>query len=170
MVPVSSGRDEGPGGGRFVIVADGSQRLYKRNKVTWISLGIKATGGRSISARFDLDKNYRNTPRIATLARNFSADERNVDGINSIGVDRKVAVGFRLEQSNICPSKKSRDQVEDALKIVGHWLRGERKGKDFAPIEAKDIGVFYPMLYKGERALMQRLVDGLKTPGGNPMA
>ncbi len=149
--------------GDLIIVADGSQRLYKRNKVSWSALGIQVVG-RSISARFDLDKNYRNTPHIATLARIFSADERNVDGINSVGVGpqscRRVPVG---SDPTFVRAKNHADQVEDALKIVSHWLKGERKGKEFAPIRPEDIGVFYPRLFQGERPLMQRLVDGLST-------
>lgn len=49
--------------GDLMIVADGSQSLYKRDDFTWKEVGIKAQG-RTISKKFDLDKNYRNTVEI----------------------------------------------------------------------------------------------------------
>ncbi|WP_373479728.1 3'-5' exonuclease [Geminocystis sp.] len=51
----------------LMIVADGSQTLYKRNDFTWKEVGIKAQG-RTISKKFDLDKNYRNTVEIINSA------------------------------------------------------------------------------------------------------
>ncbi|MGC9525692.1 MAG: 3'-5' exonuclease [Limnospira sp.] len=56
-----------PENGDLMIVADGSQSLYKRDDFTWKEVGIKAVG-RTISKRFDLDKNYRNTQEILSAA------------------------------------------------------------------------------------------------------
>lgn len=53
--------------GDLMIVADGSQSLYKRDDFTWKGVGIKAQG-RTISKRFDLDKNYRNTQEVLSAA------------------------------------------------------------------------------------------------------
>jgi superfamily I DNA and RNA helicase len=49
--------------GDLMIVADGSQGIYKRDNFSWKQVGIKAQG-RTISSKFDLDKNYRNTVEI----------------------------------------------------------------------------------------------------------
>lgn len=56
-----------PENGDLTIVADGSQSLYKRDGFTWKQVGIKAQG-RTISKKFDLDKNYRNTQPILNAA------------------------------------------------------------------------------------------------------
>ncbi|EKU96966.1 nuclease family protein,UvrD/REP helicase [Leptolyngbya sp. PCC 7375] len=53
-----------PVDGDLLIVSDGSQSLYKRNKFTWKSVGINAIGGRSKR----LTQNYRNTQEILTAA------------------------------------------------------------------------------------------------------
>jgi superfamily I DNA and RNA helicase len=53
--------------GDLMIVADGNQSLYKRSYFKWIDVGIKAQG-RTISKKFDLDKNYRNTHQILSSA------------------------------------------------------------------------------------------------------
>ncbi|NER06535.1 MAG: ATP-binding domain-containing protein, partial [Okeania sp. SIO3C4] len=53
--------------GDLMIVADGNQSIYQRGNFTWISVGIKARG-RTITKKFDLDKNYRNTQQILFAA------------------------------------------------------------------------------------------------------
>ncbi|MDR9403989.1 MAG: 3'-5' exonuclease [Halothece sp. Uz-M2-17] len=59
-----------PENGDLMIVADGSQSIYKRSDFTWKSVRIKAQG-RTISKKFDLDRNYRNTKEILTAAWNI---------------------------------------------------------------------------------------------------
>ncbi|NES88072.1 DEAD/DEAH box helicase, partial [Okeania sp. SIO2B9] len=54
--------------GDLMIVADGNQGLYQRSAFTWKDVGIKAVGYRTISKKFDLDKNYRNTQQILLAA------------------------------------------------------------------------------------------------------
>lgn len=53
--------------GDLMIVADGNQKLYKHPDFRWKDVGIKAQG-RTISKKFDLDKNYRNTQEILSSA------------------------------------------------------------------------------------------------------
>lgn len=53
----------------LMIVADGNQSLYKRSNFRWADVGIRAQG-RTISKKFDLDKNYRNTYQILSSALN----------------------------------------------------------------------------------------------------
>lgn len=147
--------------GDLVIVADGSQRLYKRNKISWKSLGIKAQG-RTIKAKFDLDKNYRNTPAIAELAKGFSSDEENPDGINSVGVGAEnCRRGPGTSKPTFVTAKDHATQVEAALKIAGRWLRGERGQRQVTPIRPEEIGIFYRQLPKHESGLMNRLLSGL---------
>ncbi len=60
-----------PAEGDLLILGDGNQGLYRQHKVRWKELGIQAQG-RMASARFELDRNYRNSREIATLARPFA--------------------------------------------------------------------------------------------------
>lgn len=53
--------------GDLMIVADGNQSLYQRNNFRWKDVGIKAQG-RTISKKFNLDKNYRSTQQILFAA------------------------------------------------------------------------------------------------------
>lgn len=53
--------------GNLMIVADGNQKLYKLPNFKWKDVEVKAQG-RTISKKFDLDKNYRNTQEILSSA------------------------------------------------------------------------------------------------------
>jgi superfamily I DNA and RNA helicase len=53
--------------GDLMIVADGNQKLYKLPDFRWKDVGVKAQG-RTVSKKFDLDKNYRNTQEILSSA------------------------------------------------------------------------------------------------------
>ena len=50
-----------PVDGDLLIVGDGNQGLYRQHKVSWKELGIQAQG-RTVSARFELDRNYPQQP------------------------------------------------------------------------------------------------------------
>jgi hypothetical protein len=67
-----------PDDGDLLIVGDGSQSLYRRRGFTWAEAGVNAVG-RTINKRFDLDKNYRNTREILTVAAAFVAADAGPD-------------------------------------------------------------------------------------------
>jgi len=147
-----------PEDGDLVIVADGSQRLYKRNGPSWKALGIKAAG-RTISARYDLDKNYRNTPVIAALAHGFSDEEVNDDGIGARRVGPNTCRRSNHSRPVLVEAGDHARQVEAAVEIVSRWLRGERAGHSSTPIKPEDIGIFYPKLGGNSRLLEQLIVS-----------
>ncbi len=147
-----------PEDGDLVIVADGSQRLYKRNGLSWKALGIKAAG-RTTSARYDLDKNYRNTPRIAALASGYSDEEQHEDGINAIRVGPGTCRRLNHSVPVLVEAADHTAQVAAAQEIVGRWLRGERAGRGTVPLKPEEIGIFYPKLVN--RPLLESLIAGL---------
>ena len=148
-----------PVDGDLVIVADGSQRLYKRNGLSWKALGIKAAGRRSISARYDLDKNYRNTPRIAALAAGYSDEEQHEDGIHALRVSPGSCRRLNHSLPVLVEAADHTAQVAAAQEIVGRWLRGERGGRGTMPLKPEEIGIFYPKLIN--RPLLESLIAGL---------
>lgn len=150
-----------PADGDLVIVADGSQRLYRRTGLSWKALGIKAAG-RTISARYDLDKNYRNTPQIAELAFGYSSNEKNEDGITSVQVEPCTCRRHSRSKPVMVAAASPADQVSAALEIAGRWLRGIRNGQATEPIKPKDIGIFYPRLAQNQ-GLLEKLIAGLST-------
>jgi superfamily I DNA/RNA helicase len=148
-----------PGNGDLVIVADGSRRLYKRNGLSWKAIGIKAAG-RTISARYDLDKNYRNTPVIAALAHGFSDEEINDDGINARRVGPNTCRRTNYSKPVLVEAGDHASQVDAAIEIVARWIRGERAGHSATPIRPEDIGIFSPKLERNSR-LLDQLIAGL---------
>jgi hypothetical protein len=141
-----------PVDGDLVIVGDGSQRLYKRRRVSWKALGIRASG-RTISARYDLDKNYRNTPGIAALAQGFSDDEADEDGIASRRVGPNTCRRTNHSRPVLVEAGNHSRQVDAAVEIVRRWIHGERGGGAVKPIAPEDIAIFYPRLGRGGRLL-----------------
>jgi hypothetical protein len=62
-----------PDDGDLMVVGDGSQTVYRKRSFNWADAGIHAQG-RTISRKFDLDKNYRNTTQILTAAQPFAGE------------------------------------------------------------------------------------------------
>lgn len=149
-----------PENGDLVIVADGCQQLYKPRAFTWKSVGVKAAG-RSISARYDLDKNYRNTPKIAALAFPYSADGGQGDGIQSRRVTPNTCRRYNVSAPTIVTATDHGAQVAAALEIVGRWIQGRRQGRKAAPLNPQDIGIFYPRLTEADRPHLAALLAGL---------
>ncbi len=149
-----------PVDGDFVIVGDGNQRLYRRSRLSWKSLGIKAAG-RSYSAKYDLDKNYRNTAKIAELAAAFGSDERQEDGLASMRVASANCRRRGGSKPTFVESKPSSAQVVATLEIVKRWLQGERRGVSVPPLNPQDIAILYPnrSMHAG---FLDKLLAGLR--------
>ena len=147
-----------PKHGDLVIVADGSQRLYRRAGLSWKNLGIKAAGS-PMTACYDLDRDYRNPPRIAALAQSYGMDEQAEDGVPSRPVDPSRCLRANRSVPTYVDAADSASQVDAALEIVRRWLRGVRGGKLVPPLNPEDIGILYPKLV--DRPQLDRLIAGL---------
>jgi hypothetical protein len=158
-----------PDDGDLLIVGDGSQYLYHRRRFSWKEAGVNAPG-RTINARFDLDKNYRNTREIMRIAAEFvSANGAQVDpelGLQTIRPDPNVA-----RRSGPAPEMLEAPTVEGelhfAVKRILAWreegiksseiavlYRVNTQGwvKDLASLIAKHIAVFWPQDRSGQFA------------------
>ncbi|MDA0703990.1 MAG: hypothetical protein O3A96_12260 [Proteobacteria bacterium] len=92
---------EDPEHGDLLIVADGCQGLYRRTKISWSQLGIKARG-RTISCSYQLDRNYRNSREIIALAETFAfsnTDANDLDAIQSVRVNMSRCELSRIRTS-----------------------------------------------------------------------
>jgi hypothetical protein len=154
-----------PEHGDLLIVGDGNQRVYRRGRVSWKSLGISAAG-RTISERFRLDVNYRNSREIALLARQFaSASQPSVMGDEDTMPARPLlpescgrAAGFRpllfRETDRAGECRRVVALVRDLL--AGHW-NGQSLRR---PLRPEQIGILYRCLRREDQALFAEfLVD-----------
>ncbi len=160
-----------PMDGDLLIVGDGNQGLYRQHKVSWKELGIQAQG-RTVSARFELDRNYRNSREIIAVAHPFAvrprpSDELSVelsdDGVGTPLVDLQKC----RRATGIAPMfVDATDRLEEcrrAWKLVRDLLRGRWAEREVSPLAPAEIGILYARL--GKKAvhapLLRRFVAGL---------
>ena len=155
-----------PNDGDLVIVADGSQGLYKSNKVSWKEIGINARGRRSISLRFDLDKNYRNSREIvelaAVFARNAENNEQTEDSILSLFVDPAKCQRSTGIKPVLVKSDDRSSECTKVMSIAKGLLDGNWFGKSIQPLKPEEIAIFYPMALTKEKPILKYLIQGLR--------
>ena len=122
-----------PEDGDLMIVSDGSQSLYQRQKFTWKSVGIKAQGRTR-----KLNQNYRNTQEILSAAWNvvqsLSAQVEDEDDVAFPIVEPCAAL--RTGQRPLLHLATNRQaEVETAIAQIQNLLT---KG-----YEPKDIAIIY---------------------------
>lgn len=156
-----------PENGDLMIVADGAQGLYRRSKIRWSHLGIKARG-RSHSARFDLDQNYRNSTEILTLAETFATRtevEGNGDdiddGIQSVRVDPRRCVRSTGATPLLHLESTRENEMARVEEIVGDLLNGRWNGQKIGPLTPNEIAILYPRAFTNEKTLLGELKTSL---------
>jgi len=154
-----------PNDGDLIIVGDGCQGIYKIKEFSWKSLGINVQyGDRSISKRFDLDKNYRNSAEILGLAAIFLNTERYQVGKFFYGGDfvaiRKTGIRPCLVKS---PDRTS--EIETAVLAIKNLLNGKWAGQTIPPLCAEEIAVFYPRATEDEKMRLLEFQGKLKDQG-----
>ncbi len=158
-------REQDPNDGDLVIVGDGSQGLYRGGiKLNWKDIGINAVG-RTISAKFDLDKNYRNSREIVELASVFATppetDKQGEDSILSLFVDPEKCQRRTGIKPVLVKSGNRHEESTKVLAIAKNLLDGNWFGKSIEPLKPENIAIFYPLAFSNEKAILQGLIKGL---------
>jgi len=148
--------------GDLLIVADGAQSLYSRSKISWKELGIKAQG-RTHSQRFDLNRNYRNSTEILSLAETFATRTESQAGVESDDSIRAVRVDPQLGHrgtgaSPILLIRNSwEDEVDAAVGLVKRMLEGRWCDRTMAPLEPGEIAILYPRARPTQKRMLEEL-------------
>ncbi|MBE7157411.1 MAG: AAA family ATPase [Rhodospirillales bacterium] len=153
-----------PADGDLLIVGDGNQGVYRRGKVSWKALGIQASG-RTISGRFHLDRNYRNSREIATLAQAFASYERPADEDTVETLPLEVAKCPRTTGLPPLLLKEAGHQAEcsRAVALVQDLLTGRLAGNKLdEPLLPEQIGILYRRIARVDQALFARFLDELQ--------
>ncbi|MCG8599250.1 MAG: AAA family ATPase [Verrucomicrobiales bacterium] len=151
-----------PENGDLLIVADGAQSLYSRSKISWKELGIKAQG-RTHSQRFDLNRNYRNSTEILSLAETFAtrtelqAGADSDDSIRAVRVD--PTLGYRgTGASPLLLIRHSwEDEVEAVIGLVKRMLDGRWCDRTMAPLQPGEIAILYPRATSAQKRMLEEL-------------
>ena len=156
-----------PENGDLLIAADGCQSLYRRRKVNWSQLGIKARG-RTVSSGFRLDRNYRNSREIIALAESFAYSASDSEDMNAI---QEVRVNMtRCERtSGVSPllveCADRRSELLQAYEIVRELLQGTWRGRPVGVHAPEDIAILYPGAQAEEKEQLQKFVDWMTGKG-----
>ncbi len=160
-----------PNEGNLLIVGDGSQGLYRKNKISWKSLGVEARG-RTIHTKYDLDKNYRNTKEIVDLASIFienttedgSRDLQAADGIVAMSVDPEKAIRSNGQKPILIIRSTRKEEIDAIVNSIKLLLDGNQKiGGVKGPIRPEDIGILYRYAGKNIKPYLKELLNKIKS-------
>ena len=138
-----------PDEGDLLIVSDGSQKLYKRRKFSWVSVGIKAQGRTK-----RLDANYRNTQEILTAAWSILQSNQNTEDATFPAVEPKVALRNGLKPSVYLAASKT-GAVNNVIQKITTLL-----DEGYSP---SDVAILYRRKFQKDNDKFNALLDQLKT-------
>ena len=146
-----------PEDGDLMIVSDGSQSLYQRQKFSWKSVGIKAQGRTR-----KLNQNYRNTQEILSAAWNvvqsLSTQDEDIDEDDVAFPIVEPRAALRTGQRPLLHLAANRQgEVESAIAQIQKLLT---KG-----YEPKDIGIIYRYKARYEQEPFDFLTEQLEQLG-----
>ena len=146
-----------PEDGDLMIVSDGSQSLYQRQKFSWKSVGIKAQGRTR-----KLNQNYRNTQEILSAAWNvvqsLSTQDEDIDEDDVAFPIVEPRAALRTGQRPLLHLAANRQgEVESAIAQIQKLLI---KG-----YESKDIAIIYRYKARYEQEPFDFLTEQLKQLG-----
>ena len=146
-----------PEDGDLMIVSDGSQSLYERQKFSWKSVGIKAQGRTR-----KLNQNYRNTQEILSAAWNvvqsLSAQDEDIDEDDVAFPIVEPRAALRTGQRPLLHLAANRQgEVESAIAQIQKLLI---KG-----YESKDIAIIYRYKARYEQEPFDFLTEQLEQLG-----
>jgi hypothetical protein len=144
-----------PDDGDLVIVGDGCQSLYRKRAFTWREAGVHASG-RTINAKLDLDRNYRNTVEILAAAHSFAGQitpETEDVALRQMRVGPEIALR-RGPRPKVYSAESREKEVDIIVGIVRGWVAGN---DETTPISPSDIGILYPRLRRKDQRWMERL-------------
>ena len=156
-----------PRDGDLLIVGDGNQGVYRRGTVSWKALGIQAAG-RTISGRFHLDVNYRNSREIASLAQVFAdgsvdANHGDEDTIGALSLDLNHCPRVTGRKPILCQEPTRRAECARVVQTVEDLLAGRWAGETLEePLRPEQIGILYRRLARADQPLLAGLIGDLQ--------
>lgn len=148
-----------PDDGDLLIVADGSQSIFRRRSFNWKQAGIAAVGRTQI-----LRKNYRNTAEILAAAHSFAyAPVAAEEGDNRRRTPVEAGAALRRGAAPLIVKCRDRlQECETAVRLIEAWLKDgiDAKGRR-TPLAAGDIVILYPRLREQDKPAMEKLRERL---------
>ena len=156
-----------PENGDLLIVADGCQSLYQRTKINWSKLGIKARG-RTVSANYQLDRNYRNAREIVAVAESFahsSADREDINAIQAVRIDIDRCERTSGVSPVLLQCAKRKDELLEAYQLIRGLQQGQWRGRPVGAHQPGEIGILYPGADDAEKNRLNRFANWMSDQG-----
>ena len=150
--------------GDLLIVCDGNQGIRPIDSVSWKSIGIRAQG-RTKHRALDLDKNYRNTQEILTLASYFAIKdvEESEDTIGIIPVRPNQALRHGAKPF-IVQCADHADECKRAINMIKGFIEGiHPDGKPGPRLKPDEIGILYRKASMEDKQFLHNLVEEVST-------
>lgn len=163
-----------PVDGDLLIVGDGHQSIRTTRKIVWKDLGIQASG-RTVSARFGLDRNYRNSREIIAFANPLLHEEaeesfQNPDGVAAVPLDLSLVQRSTGHAPRLIRSPSRQAQCDAAFEVITDLLAGRWNGKPLpAALFPEEIGVLYPCIENDADRLSLETFRRRLTESGIPL-
>ncbi|MBP6601361.1 MAG: AAA family ATPase [Verrucomicrobiales bacterium] len=164
-----------PEKGDLLIVADAAQGLYRRSRISWKALGIKAAG-RSHSQRFDLDRNYRNSTEILTLAETFATrtemrhGTEEDDSLRSVRIDSQSAYRGTGASPILFLHESWEGEADTVVTLIASLMQGRWNGGAMPPLQAEEIAILYPRASGADGRLIQETAKNQPSSPSRPIA
>jgi len=154
-----------PNDGDLLIVGDRNQGISGPKSVVWSKVGVNARG-RSVSAAFDLDKNYRNSREILELAACFAEDQAGAadeDHFGVVPVDPAKALRSTGVRPLLIREGDRAGECRAVVDMVRQLLRHDGKADPRVPrpLQPGEIGILYPHLSQKLRPTFEVFVKEL---------
>jgi hypothetical protein len=136
---------EDPLDGDLIIVGDGNQGLYRNRPFTWAEAGIQAVG-RTVHAKFDLDRCYRSTREVMVLAQLFASagSAKPEEAVASLEVGPEQCVRSSGFRPVILQCHDPQEECHYAAALTNELLSGKWFGRDLPrPLLPSEIGILY---------------------------
>ncbi len=152
-----------PADGDLLIVGDRNQGILGPRAVVWSQVGVQARG-RTVTARYDLDRNYRNSREILELAACFATGavgEDDEDHFGVVPVDPAKAVRSTGVEPVLL---RARDPGEECRLVVDlvRRLLGRGQPRSFPrELTPGQVGILYPFLPASRQALFDNFLRDL---------
>lgn len=157
-----------PVDGDLLIVGDGHQSIRTTRKIVWKDLGIQASG-RTVSARFGLNRNYRNAREIIAFANpllqgDAEGASKHADGVAAVPLDLSLVQRSTGHAPRLIHSPSRKAQCDAAFEVITDLLAGRWNGISLeAALLPEEIGVLYPCLEnKRQRPLLEAFLQRLR--------
>lgn len=145
-----------PRNGELLVVGDGNQAAYRRSKISWRQLGIRARGRTR-----HLTRNYRNTRAILEAAASFAGGNEDDDGISALACEPASSAREGVSRPIFVERETRREECAAIVALVKGLLAGQLGDQPTEPLVPSDIAILYRKTTDALPGLVAHLTESI---------